>query len=528
MASTRCRANVTSIVGTSKQESSATSLYFSNACERMCPRPTLRQDKGFAWFILAMSFLSHALHLGFTYAVIGNLTVIHQSLFGIDLQLSSFIGSVHAGVLFLFAPVASVLVKKLRCRATEILGGLCLILGIGLSYFSSQPWHAFLLFGLLGGIGVSCVYVASSEVLALNFTKYKYLAFSIAVLGYYGGMVAFPIVSQKLFDLFGYNHAMAIMASFHVVHLLAGCVFYQPSGEGEKSERSSLSEAKSALHEETAKEKDRSPKNDKTEIPLFKVNTPEENLPQEVQLQSNFQDPQALPPVSPDSEKELMESGTTNLKDDFKILLASPKIWAMLFNGLLWNINVASFFILVTDFALQATGINKDEAAFGVTIVGITNIAGCLLVISVSALRFDRLMLHFTCTLVYGITTVVMAFSSNKAMFYAMVGLWGLAQGASIANLLGVLDNFCGVKQLALLFGLYLFAEGFGALGGPPLCGYVSDKVGIRYGLILAGCAGIAGSLCILPVIIKQLQGQLRNGSKRQYSITTSASDEKI
>ena len=79
------------------------------------------------------------------------------------------------------------------------------------------------------------VYVATSEVLALNFSKYKYLAFSLAVLGYYVGMVVFPIVSQMLLDQYGYSQAMGIMASFHIIHIIAGLIFFQPS-EAENSE----------------------------------------------------------------------------------------------------------------------------------------------------------------------------------------------------------------------------------------------------------------------------------------------------
>ena len=57
-----------------------------------------------------------------------------------------------------------------------------------------------------------------------------------------------------------------------------------------------------------------------------------------------------------------------------------------------------------------------------------------------------------------------------QAMFYVLAGIWGLAEGASIGNLLGVLGEFCHVNQLAILFGLHLFTEGVGALAGTPLC----------------------------------------------------------
>ena len=64
--------------------------------------PKLTKDKGYVWVILLMSFLSHALHLGFTYAVLGNLTIAHKKFFGIELELSTLIGSLHGGVLYIF------------------------------------------------------------------------------------------------------------------------------------------------------------------------------------------------------------------------------------------------------------------------------------------------------------------------------------------------------------------------------------------------------------------------------------------
>ena len=48
------------------------------------------------------------------------------------------------------------------------------------------------------------------------------------------------------------------------------------------------------------------------------------------------------------------------------------------------------------------------------TFLGIASIVGCVLVILVSRFQFDRLILHFCCTMTYGITTIVVAYSSDK------------------------------------------------------------------------------------------------------------------
>jgi len=48
-------------------------------------------------------------------------------------------------------PIASVLIKKFGCRATQIFGGACVLVGIALSALSRQLWHAVILYSVLAG-----------------------------------------------------------------------------------------------------------------------------------------------------------------------------------------------------------------------------------------------------------------------------------------------------------------------------------------------------------------------------------------
>lgn len=61
--------------------------------------PTVEKDRGYAWVILIMACLSDSVHL---FAMLSNLTVAHKDLFGISVQESGSIGSVHVGLLLLF------------------------------------------------------------------------------------------------------------------------------------------------------------------------------------------------------------------------------------------------------------------------------------------------------------------------------------------------------------------------------------------------------------------------------------------
>ena len=93
--------------------------------------------------------------------------------------------------------------------------------------------HWLTLRRFVSAFGVALTYVATSEVLALNFEKYKYLAFATAIIGYYVGMVIFPLISQELLEAYGYSTAMGIMALFQVIHVIAGILFFEPTKQGE-------------------------------------------------------------------------------------------------------------------------------------------------------------------------------------------------------------------------------------------------------------------------------------------------------
>lgn len=73
--------------------------------------------------------------------------------------------------------------------------------------------------------------MAGSQILNLYFCKYKYLAFAVAYSGTYAGMIVWPVVSQLLFDKYGYSIAMGVMFAAHLTHILAAILMVQPSQE---------------------------------------------------------------------------------------------------------------------------------------------------------------------------------------------------------------------------------------------------------------------------------------------------------
>ena len=63
------------------------------------PQPKLVKDKGYAWFIIFMSFLAHLSHAGFGFGVVGIMTTANKDHFEIPIAVSTSISSVFIGML---------------------------------------------------------------------------------------------------------------------------------------------------------------------------------------------------------------------------------------------------------------------------------------------------------------------------------------------------------------------------------------------------------------------------------------------
>ena len=75
--------------------------------------------------------------------------LIHQQLL-INLDFGWF-WIVYKTFATITGPIASIILKKIGCRATQIIGGTLMVLGVGLASFATEAWHVYLLFSVLAG-----------------------------------------------------------------------------------------------------------------------------------------------------------------------------------------------------------------------------------------------------------------------------------------------------------------------------------------------------------------------------------------
>ncbi|KAF6021684.1 hypothetical protein EB796_020003 [Bugula neritina] len=157
------------------------------------------KDSRYSCLVLFMSFLSHVCHLGFSYGVVGNLTIAHQQAFNISLQQSSLLGSVFVATFYLL------------------------------------------------GFGMSLCLSSSTEVLPQHFDKYRNLAFAIASSGVMVGVIIWPIASQYFLSIYSYSKAIGIIAAFQIIHSLAGLTFISGNREDVTKEKPGETSANGVL-----------------------------------------------------------------------------------------------------------------------------------------------------------------------------------------------------------------------------------------------------------------------------------------
>ncbi|XP_067950579.1 uncharacterized protein [Watersipora subatra] len=278
------------------------------------------------------------------------------------------------------------------------------------------------------------------------------------------------------------------MAAAQAIHVLAGVFYLEPVPQCTGSLK---------LHELSSGDKhtNQAAVSDDASFDSQKNNNPNERPVEKEEIKTT-------PTVA--EEVKDKSSYIRLLKREFITILKSINVWLFLVHSLLHGANSSSFFILINDYIFHHTSLTKDEVAIGITILGFSNVAGCLVVVASSALKYNRLVSQGTFILIYAVATIIMAFTSNKTMFYFLCGCWGIGKGCSIANLLASVSQICQTEQLGLTLGLALLCEGIGSLTGTSLISFVAQDLQQQAAVILSGCLGVAGSSCLIPIVVRK------------------------
>ena len=127
--------------------------------------------------------------------------------------LSAWVGSLSIGLVFFTGPLSGILVNRLGCRVTTLLGSFLCALRLSLASFSDGLLALYFSYSIPFGVGTCLVFNASLVVASRYFSKGRSLALGIVSLGQGLGVLIYGPTLQALIDNYGWKITYRIVAA---------------------------------------------------------------------------------------------------------------------------------------------------------------------------------------------------------------------------------------------------------------------------------------------------------------------------
>lgn len=187
-------------------------------------------------------------------------------------------------------------------------------------------------------------------------------------------------------------------------------------------------------------------------------------------------------------------------------------------------------FVFSVDFAVSL-GISKKNAAFLISVIGITNTLGRVVTGWLADLRkINSLVITYVSIFICGLSTALFPFCTTYGLLCAAASLFGLSVAAFISLSSILICDLMGLEKLTNGFGLLSLFRGLAAMAGPPLAGFVYDQTGAYdASFYLGGVLLTVGALCHVALYLPCVRTQdppvfVQTVSVEQLPPTTSGS----
>ncbi|MDD4859422.1 MAG: MFS transporter, partial [Dehalococcoidales bacterium] len=183
--------------------------------------------------------------------------------------------------------------------------------------------------------------------------------------------------------------------------------------------------------------------------------------------------------------------------------------------GALWN--MVTFYVVVAICyqiimihivaAAIDVGITAAAAAVILTISGVTNTAGRLLVSSFAG-RFGNKRVMVFCLAAQAVLLFLLMGAKSLTAFYVITGIYGFFYGGFPPMMPTLAGEYFGTKSIGGIFGMITFAYTLGAAIGPLTAGLIFDATGHYYYAFLAAAIAMAMAF-LLSLTLKPPRKQL-------------------
>ncbi|XP_021205733.2 monocarboxylate transporter 12 [Bombyx mandarina] len=194
-------------------------------------------DGGYGWVVVFGAFMVQFWVAGLfkSYGVL--YVEIMETFPDSSASVASWIPAALSTLCLALAPLSSALCEKYSCRLVVFIGGLFCASGLALSFFSTGLLHLLLSFGVMTGIGGGLSTTPGIVIVSQYFDKHRALANGICVSGTAAGSFVFPMLIEKLVDVYGL-HGTVLLLGGGMLHVCVAATLYRPppvAGCGERT-----------------------------------------------------------------------------------------------------------------------------------------------------------------------------------------------------------------------------------------------------------------------------------------------------
>ncbi|XP_029312483.1 monocarboxylate transporter 6 [Cottoperca gobio] len=431
-------------------------------------------DGGWGWVVLAATIIVLALTLAFP-SCVGIFYIDLQNEFHATNSETSWVPSIMTSVLHAGGPFCSVLVGRLGCRATVMLGGVLSGLGMAASSFTQSISQLYVTAGVITGLGFCFSFQPAVTILGHYFVRRRAFANAMSSTGTALGLCVLPFLGNYLHTELGWRGSFLVLGAVLLNCCVCGAVMrplLPPWHRGQ---------------------------------PLMNHGPPppeEENVTKEKGRMSriwNF----------------VLTSLRNHMAFDQFYHNSRYCVYSI---GITWM--MLGFVVPLVYLVPYATAndMEQSRAALLLSILGMVNIVvrpPFGIIFSMPWFKGRHIYLFSSALLVNGLSNIICCIGPSFPVLLTYVVIYGLSMSVVGSLMFTVLMDIVEMSCFPSALGLLAIMESITLLIGPPLAGVLIDRTGQYFHVFFACSAVVASSAVFLFVSFYWLDKEDRKLSKQ-------------
>ncbi|XP_037610584.1 LOW QUALITY PROTEIN: monocarboxylate transporter 6 [Sebastes umbrosus] len=431
-------------------------------------------DGGWGWVVLAATIVVLALTLAFP-SCVGIFYNDLQNEFHASNSETSWVPSIMTSVLHAGGPFCSVLVGRLGCRATVMLGGVLSGVGMAASSFTQSITQLYITAGVITGLGFCFSFQPAVTILGHYFVRRRAFANAMSSVGTALGLCTLPFLGNYLHTELGWRGSFLVLGAVLLNCCVCGAVMrplQPPKHRGQ---------------------------------PLMNHGPPP---PEEDSVRT---------------EKGRMRKIWSYLLDSMSKHMAFDQFchnsrYCVYAIGITWM--MLGFVVPLIYLVPYATDNNMEpsRAALLLSILGMVNIVvrpPFGIIFSMSWFKGRHIYVFAAALLVNGLSNSICCIGPSFPVLLTYVAIYGLSMSVVGTLMFTVLMDTVEMSRFPSALGLLAIMESVTLLIGPPLAGVLIDRTGQYFYVYFACSVVVASSGLFLMVSFFWLDKRDRKSSKQ-------------